>query len=149
MWFEGNILDHQPNAFGFFRCKIEAPVNLNIPILQTHVKTKSGIRTIAPLGTWIDVLSSEEAKMAIKYGYKITVLEGYTFKKAIIFNKYAADMFQIKQSHDSSHPMYLISKLLLNSLYGRFGLIIDLDSLLPTGAQGWQSLIGVLLILII
>lgn len=63
----------------------------------------------------------------MNYGYKIEVLEGYTFDKAIIFDKYAMDMFKIKQSHDSSDPMYLISKLLLNSLYGKFGMNIDLD----------------------
>lgn len=66
--------------------------------------------------------------LAIKYGYKIVVLEGYTFDKGIVFDKYAADLFEIKSSHDSSHPMYLISKLLLNSLYGRFGMALDLES---------------------
>lgn len=99
---------------------------MHIPLLQTHYKTLNGTRTVAPLGSWVDVLFSEEAKMAIAYGYKIEVIEGYTFDSGVVFDKYASDMFQIKQSHDSSHPMYLISKLLLNSLYGRFGMSIDL-----------------------
>jgi hypothetical protein len=55
-WFEGNILKFDPEAFGFFRCKIQAPDNLYLPILQTHVKTENGVRTVAPLGTWTDVL---------------------------------------------------------------------------------------------
>ena len=131
-WFEGNILEHKPDAFGFFRCEIETPNKLNIPILQTHVNTKGGVRTVAPLGKWTDVLFSEEIHLAISYGYKIKVLDGYTFDKAVIFAKYAADLFKIKSSHDSAHPMYLISKLLLNSLYGRFGLTIDLTSLRPS-----------------
>ena len=44
--------------FGFFKCRIIAPDNLNHPILlgllryPTHVNTNQGIRTIAPLGTW-------------------------------------------------------------------------------------------------
>src|SRR6266404_3614388 len=38
------------NAFGFFYCNIIAPENLNEPIIQTHVKTNNGLRTIAPLG---------------------------------------------------------------------------------------------------
>jgi hypothetical protein len=49
--FEGNIRLINPNAFGFFFCKINAPEGLNEPILQTHVKTIEGVRTIAPLGT--------------------------------------------------------------------------------------------------
>jgi hypothetical protein len=125
-WFNGNILDYDPEAFGFFRCNITAPDDLYIPVLQTHVKTKGGIRSMAPLGTWTGVLFSEEMKMAIKYGYKFEVLEGYTFDKEIVFDEYAQDMFAIKKSHDSKHPMFLISKLLLNSLYGKFGMTIDL-----------------------
>ena len=141
-WFSGNILERDPEAFGFFRCKINAPDNLKIPVLQTHVKTPNGIRTVSPLGEWIDVLFSEEAKLAIKHGYKITVLEGYTFDKQIVFDKYAADLFQIKQSHEPSHPMYLISKLLLNSLYGKFGMSIDLIENDLIEAQSLSDYIG-------
>lgn len=49
--FEGNIRDIDPNAFGFFYCEIIAPNNIKHPILQTHVKINSTIRTIAPIGT--------------------------------------------------------------------------------------------------
>jgi hypothetical protein len=50
-YFNGDILKLDPNAFGFFYCKIIAPDNIMHPILQTHVKTKNGIRTISPIGT--------------------------------------------------------------------------------------------------
>jgi DNA polymerase type B, organellar and viral len=49
--FIGDIRKTDPEAFGFFYCKIIAPDNLKHPIIQTHIKTKSGIRTVAPLGT--------------------------------------------------------------------------------------------------
>jgi hypothetical protein len=48
--FFGDIRKIDPNAFGFFYCKIEAPDNLKHPILQTHVKINNMSRTIAPLG---------------------------------------------------------------------------------------------------
>jgi hypothetical protein len=48
--FEGDIRKIDPNAFGFFYCEIIAPDNIKNPIIQTHVKTSGGIRTIAPLG---------------------------------------------------------------------------------------------------
>jgi hypothetical protein len=50
-YFEGDIRKIDLNAFGFFYCKIIAPDNIKHPILQTHVKTSGGIRTIAPIGT--------------------------------------------------------------------------------------------------
>jgi hypothetical protein len=51
IFFKGDIRKIDSDAFGFFYCKIETPNNLEHPIIQTHVKTDSGIRTIAPLGT--------------------------------------------------------------------------------------------------
>ena len=66
IYFEGNILDYEPNAFGFFNCQIEAPSNLEYTIIQTHLKTKNGIRTVAPLGNWNGMLFSEELKKCNK-----------------------------------------------------------------------------------
>jgi hypothetical protein len=48
--FYGDIRKVDPDAFGFFYCKIKAPTNLLHPILQTHIKTDAGERTVAPLG---------------------------------------------------------------------------------------------------
>jgi hypothetical protein len=50
-YFEGNIRAIDPNAFGFFYCEIIAPDEIKHPIIQTHVKTNNGIRTISPIGT--------------------------------------------------------------------------------------------------
>jgi hypothetical protein len=49
--FEGDIRVIEPNAFGFFYCEIIAPDNIKHPIIQTHVETSGGVRTISPLGT--------------------------------------------------------------------------------------------------
>lgn len=59
---------------------------------------------------------------AEKYGYTFNILRGYLFNKQIIFKEYIESLYEIKQSVHKSNPMYLISKLLQNSLYGRFGL---------------------------
>jgi len=50
-YFIGDITSINKEAFGFFYCEIIAPDNIKHPIIQTHVKTKSGLRTIAPIGT--------------------------------------------------------------------------------------------------
>jgi hypothetical protein len=74
-FFKGDIrqISTDDKPFGFFFCKIIAPDNLQHPILQTHVKTKDGLRTIAPLGTWEDMLFSEEMYNAEQFGYKFEV----------------------------------------------------------------------------
>ena len=126
-FFEGNILDIEPNAFGFFKCIITAPKDIKHPILQTKFDTGNGIRTLSPVGTWTDILFSEEMFNAMKYGYKFEILSGYTFDKEYIFNDYVSELYEIKQSHSKDDPMYLISKLLLNSLYGRFGMDYKLN----------------------
>jgi DNA polymerase type B, organellar and viral len=121
--FKGDIRDGDLNAFGFFYYKIETPNNLEHPIIQTHVKTDSGIRTIAPLGSWYDILFSKEIDNAIKYGYKFEVLWGYKFERKNIFKDYVDTLYQLRLKYPKTDPLNYIAKLLMNSLYGRFGMI--------------------------
>ena len=77
---------------------------------------------IAPNGTWEGWYSSEELKAARDNEYKIEVIEGYHFNKwENIFDKYVSKLFAIKES--SSGAKKAISKLLLNSLYGRLTIL--------------------------
>ena len=121
-YFSGDITKIDNNAFGFFYCNIIAPDNLKHPIIQTHVKTKDGLRTIAPLGTWSDMVFSEEMYNAIKFGYKFEVLWGYTFDSDYIFKNFVDELYKIRLDYPKSDPMNYIAKIILNSLYGRFGM---------------------------
>jgi hypothetical protein len=94
--FEGNIRLIDPNAFGFFYCKIKAPNNLEHPILQTHIKINNVISTIAPLGQWEDMIFSAEMDNATKYGYDFEILWGYTFEIKIIFKDYVDTLYDIR-----------------------------------------------------
>ena len=120
--FLGDIRKVDSNAFGFFYCRITAPNNLKHPILQTHVKVNKGKRTIAPLGQWESMIFSAEMDNAKKYGYKFEILWGYKFKPKNIFKGYIECLYQLRLKFDKSNPLNLIAKLLLNSLYGRFGM---------------------------
>jgi len=121
-YFEGDIRKYDAEAFGFFHCKVEAPSDLIHPIIQLHVKNKSGISTIAPNGTFECMLFSEEMDNAIKLGYKFQILWGYTFKKGKIFKSFVTDLYNIRLHYSKDHPMNYIAKIILNSLYGRFGM---------------------------
>lgn len=63
--------------FGFFKCEIETPLDSYLGILP--VKTPTGLEY--PLGKWEGWYFSEELKFAKENGYKINVLEGYTFSR--------------------------------------------------------------------
>jgi len=132
-YFEGDILNHldtnkNNKPYGIFEVEVTAPENLNTPILQLRLKTKNGTRTIAPLGSWTGVYFSEEIYNAIKYGYKFKILRGYTFKQDYIFSDYVKFLYKMKVNSDKNTPDYTISKLLLNSLYGRLGMSPDMET---------------------
>lgn len=122
VYFEGDVRLINKDAFGFFYCKITAPNDIKHPILQTHVKTNNGIRTISPIGTWEDIIFSCEMDNAIKYGYKFEILWGYTFEGAYVFKEYVNFLYDLRSKYPKSHPLNFIAKILLNSLYGRFGM---------------------------
>jgi hypothetical protein len=51
-----------------------------------------------------------------------SIKEGYIFESKNIFKDFVDSLFKIKQSVNKTNPWYLISKILIHSLYGRFGL---------------------------
>jgi hypothetical protein len=120
--FTGNIRKYEPSAFGFFYCKITSPKHLEHPILQRKIETPDGIRTIAGLGTWNSWIFSSEMDNAIKYGYSFEILKGYEFKKGNIFKSYVETLYNLRIQYLKGHPMNLIAKLLMNSLYGKFAM---------------------------
>jgi hypothetical protein len=122
IYFEGDIRKINHDAFGFFYCKIITPSNIIHPILQTHVKTSSGMRTVSALGQYSDMLFSEEMDNAIKLGYKFEILWGYTFEKGNIFNDFITNLYNMRLKYPKSNPMNYIAKIIMNSLYGRFGM---------------------------
>ena len=126
-FFEGDLkycYDHE--KFGYFFVEVISPKYMERPLLQVRIKTKEGLRSIAPLGNWKMWINSEEMNELTKYGYNFNIIKGYLFKKANIFKDFIDSLYEIKKSSKKNDPMYLISKLLMNSLYGRFGMDINL-----------------------
>ena len=121
-YFEGNLFKFNPELFGFFYCKVTTPEYLDHPILQTHYKTNAGVRTISPLGSWSGWFFSEELKNSLKFGYQFEVLRGYYFNSGYLFKDYVNDLYNLRLRYPKSDPMNYIAKILLNSLYGRFGM---------------------------
>ena len=106
----------------FFNCEVTTPKYLEHPIIQIHHKIEDGIRTVSPLGTFSTMLFSEEIINAKKYGYKFNIKSGYLFQREKIFTNIINDLYEIRTTYPKSDPMNYIAKILLNSLYGRFGM---------------------------
>jgi hypothetical protein len=123
--FDGDIREIEPNAYGFFHCKITSPDYLDHPILQRRIKTNDGLRTIAGLGSWTGWINSDEMDNAIKFGYTFEILKGYQFETGDLFSKYVNKMYDLRLQYPKGSAMNLIAKLLMNSLYGKFGMKLD------------------------
>lgn len=107
--------------FGNCYAMIQAPEGLNMPILPTRDQFGN---LICPIGNWSGWYFSEELKEAKKHGYKIEILYSYHFEdKGFIFKDFVEILY--KKKSENSGVKRLIYKLLLNSLYGRFGLKLD------------------------
>ena len=77
---------------------------------------------MAGLGIGDGWLFSSEMDVALKHGYKIEIIRGYKFTGDFSFKEYVEKMYSLRQQYPKSHPMNLIAKLLMNSLYGKFGM---------------------------
>ena len=66
-------------------------------------------------------LHSPEYENALK-DYSISIKNGYYFKKANIFSKFVDDLYLLRSQYPKKDPMNLTCKLIMNSLYGRFGM---------------------------
>ena len=137
VYFEGNIYNENlvinniipQNVLGFYYCKVIAPCPKDYNLLHPIIQLRINNTTLAPLGTFECMLYSKEIENARKYGYDIQVLRGYYFtEKAYLFKDYIKQLYDFRLTYDKSHPMNLIAKLLMNSLYGRFGMDFSLEN---------------------
>ena len=66
---------------------------------------------------------SEELRDKLQDGYEFEVLDGVYFKhKSKLFRNFIDKLYKIKEESVPGSALYSTSKMLMNSLYGRFGL---------------------------
>jgi len=106
------------NDLGIAFCDIEMQDYLEYPLLPYRNEAK---KLIFPLGSWKGWYTTPEIRKARELGYNITILKGYVFEKQNLFKDYISKLYEIKKNSDSGSVDYLTSKLLMNSLYGKFG----------------------------
>lgn len=120
IWFNGKDIDLN-NFFGFLEVTVKVPENLQIPILP--LRHDGGL--YFPKGTFTSIQFSEELRYAIKYGYEVvSIKKGLSFdKRDNVFHKYVNEFYILKEKEAKTKgALYFIVKLLLNALYGKFGM---------------------------
>jgi len=96
-------------------------------LFYCEVKTNDQYLRLLANGKFNGVWFSEELKFARDNSYKIKVIKGYNFYKATaaregIFYNYITELYKTKAN--STGSIKAITKNLLNSLLGRFGISI-------------------------
>jgi hypothetical protein len=101
---------------GIYLCNVTCPKTITIPLLPVRHENK----LIFPTGTWRGYYTNREIIKAREIGYKIDIISGYEFiENEHIFKEYVNHFYNIKKTSQGAKRE--IAKLMLNSLYGKFG----------------------------
>ncbi|XP_048489772.2 DNA polymerase-like [Beta vulgaris subsp. vulgaris] len=111
------------SMFGFIEAYVECPKSIKKPFLPYRNKKDGTL--IFPTGTFVGVYYSEELKYARDIGYTIIPISGYLFDKMESpFKGYVNSLFESRSNAKKmgNDALSYVYKLLMNSLYGRFGI---------------------------
>ncbi|KAI3451557.1 hypothetical protein Pfo_008222 [Paulownia fortunei] len=121
--WHGN-LEGQDNLFGFIEAYIVCPPTISRPFLPYRDDRKKTL--LFPTDEFVRVYYSEELKYARDIGYKIIPLSGYLFEKmnSNPFKNFVSSIFESRQEvkKRGNDAMSYVYKILMNSLYSRFGI---------------------------
>lgn len=125
----GETLDSLCEQLSFIKCSVYVDKSLNRPVYHTLIKINGELRSVCATGTFLNQMVFVPELM--KYNnlsnglIKIipeSIQEGYTFESKILFKDFIDNLFTLKKSVSKDNPLYQISKIIMNSLYGRMGL---------------------------
>lgn len=96
----------------------DVKIKINKPALPYRTK-----RLIFPIGTFFTVLTTPELKYILKHGEILEVRSMAVYEKKIFASSYVDFFYDLKKKYANSDDTayYLLAKLHMNSLYGKFG----------------------------
>ncbi|CAO2812581.1 unnamed protein product [Amaranthus hypochondriacus] len=121
--WHGNLENKDLDSiFGFIEAYVECPITIKRPFLPYRTKDNT---LIFPTGEFIGVYYSEELKLARDIGYTVIPLSGYLYEKMDSpFNNFVSTLYssRIEAKKAGNEALSYVYKILMNSLYGRFGI---------------------------
>lgn len=120
---------------GITECRVTCPKDIYIPLLPYRYNNKLYFPTGTFTGYWDNVLLSK----AYQLGYKIEPKKGFIFQSEKIFKEYVDRFYSLKQHSKKDTSPYILAKLLLNTLYGKFGQNQDSDMLMKLTTENRKN----------
>lgn len=121
--WHGDLNNRELDALcGFIMAYVTCPDTLDKPFLPYRSKNET---LIFPTGKWIGVYYSEELKYARSLGYTVHPLYGYLYeKKKSPFGEFVTSLYssRLEAKQNKNEALSYVYKILMNSLYGRFGI---------------------------
>ena len=108
------------NFEGITEVIVKAPDSLKIPLLPLRTKDK----LLFPIGTFKGSYTHVELRKAIKIGYKILKINSgiYFLHKVSVFKDFVKDSYKQRlKLKEAGNPLEYTFKIIMNSLYGKFG----------------------------
>lgn len=116
---------YEPGEMGFFDCEVEVPREMYCPPLGVMREGKY----IFPVGRFTGRFATCEIDYARSLGCKVTPIYGAVFKSGgFIFREYVDYFYQVRLNAEKNSVDDILSKLLMNSLYGRLGLNVEREN---------------------
>jgi hypothetical protein len=125
----GETMESLKDKLAFIKCSVYVDKSINRPVYQTLVNINGELRSVCATGTflnqWVFVPELMEYEKLTNGLIKIipnSIQMGYLFEKKMLFKEFITQLFRLKNSVAKKHPLYQITKLIMNSLSGRMGL---------------------------
>ena len=121
--WHGNLEDKDLDSMlGFIEAYVVCPKTIKKPLLPYRDKNKT---IIFPTGEFVGVYYSEELKYARSLGYTVLPISGYLFERMESpFKDFVSSLFEsrLEAKISGNEALAYVYKILMNSLYGRFGI---------------------------
>lgn len=126
-----------PNRLGVYDAEVEVPDTMWVPPLGVVHKVKGQEKFIFPTGRFQGRWTTQEIEYARGLGVKIIRTgRGALFHSGgHFFERYVDTLYEIRQRTDPDSVDNVLAKLLLNSCYGRFGLILERENVVLDRGQ--------------
>lgn len=128
IWWQGKPPKRlQEGHIGFVRCNVHVPEDMNIPPLPVRGKKEDGLpegKLVFPVGKLHGVWEYSELQMAEEYGCSIEEwFESVWYPARPLFGEFVRELYQYRDKSNSAYDEALaqVVKIMLNSLYGKFG----------------------------